>query len=114
MAKSAWPRLPLLALELILTGEPGAEPRLQPRADDCKRCADDPLVTHAQNGEAGTVAHNAEPISNSAMDAIIERIQAGFARRHGAALPVVIKRVRGMGDLAPAVRTAARRGPKPS
>jgi hypothetical protein len=34
--------------------------------------------------------HHAESISDSAMDAVIECNQVGFAKRHGAALPVAI------------------------
>lgn len=83
-----------------VTGDPGPAPSLKPRADDCKRCADDPLFTQAQNDEAGIVAHNAKPISNS--DAVIDRIRAGFAKRHGAAPQVAIEKVRGMDDLPPA------------
>jgi hypothetical protein len=43
------------------------------------------------------------------MDAIINRVLAAFAQRHGAALPVAIQKVRGMDDLPPALQEAARR-----
>jgi hypothetical protein len=42
-------------------------------------------------------------------DAVIDRIRAGFAKRHGAALPVAIEKVRYMEDLPPALQAAARR-----
>jgi hypothetical protein len=65
------------------------------------------LFAHAKNDDAGTVDHHAVPISDSAM--VIARVQAAFARRVGAALPVGIQKVRGMDDLPPALQAAARR-----
>jgi hypothetical protein len=101
------------APELTLTGdrEPGPEPapRLQRRAEDRKRRTEDPLFARAKNGQAGAVAQHPHPISDRALDTVIERIQAAFARRVGAALPVAIKPVRGMADLPPVLQAAARR-----
>jgi hypothetical protein len=93
---------------IALTGEPGETPRLQRRNDDRKRLAADPLFARAKNDDAGTVAHYAEPISDSALDAVITRVRAAFAQRHGAALPVAIQKVRGMDDLPPALQAARR------
>jgi hypothetical protein len=70
---------------------------------------DDPLFSRAKKDDAGTVAHDTELISDSAMDAVINRIQAAFAKRHCAALPVAIQKVRGMDELPPALRKVARR-----
>jgi hypothetical protein len=43
------------------------------------------LFARAKNDDAGTVADNAEPISDSAIDAVIGHVPAGFAARRGAA-----------------------------
>jgi hypothetical protein len=67
------------------------------------------LFARAKNDEAGTVAHHAEPISDSAMDSVIDLIQAGFAGRQGVALPVVMEKVWEMEDLPPALQAAAHR-----
>jgi hypothetical protein len=77
--------------------------------DFYQRRAGDALFARAKNDEAWTVAHHAEPISDSAMDSVIDRIQADFSRRQGVASPVAIQKVRGMDDLPPALQMAARR-----
>jgi hypothetical protein len=90
-------------------------PRVGPAARHARlrwlrqRRAADPLFARAKNDDAGTVAHHAEPISDSALDAFITRVQAAFAKRYGAALPVAIKPVRVMDDLPPALQESARR-----
>jgi hypothetical protein len=69
-----------------------------------------PLFARAKNDDAGTVAHHANPISDSAMVAVINRIQAAFAKRHGAALPVAIEKMVVVGGhLPPMLQAAVRR-----
>jgi hypothetical protein len=77
-----------------------ARPVVDPLGKDTKD--DDPLFARSKKNDAGTVAHHAEPISETVLDAVIGHIQDGFARRHGAALPVAIQKVRGRDDLPPA------------
>lgn len=69
----------------------------------------DSLFARAKDDKTGTVADDAQPVADAVIDAVISRIQAAFARRHGAALPVAIQKVRGRDDLPPALQEAARR-----
>jgi hypothetical protein len=68
------------------------------------------LFARAKDDKAGTVAQNDKTsISDADFAAVIDRVNAAFAKRAGGPLTVGIEPVGGMNDLAPALQVAARR-----